>query len=444
METACLSSSAVRTSQTELHVSLPSSRVLSNHDACSTQADFALGPLVRPEAACSLPLEQDLARASVRVCTRCIYDERVDAITFDEDGVCNYCHQVDQLQHQYGTGTPAGEAKLASIVDGIKAAGRGKPYDCVIGVSGGTDSSYMVYLAKQWGLRPLAVHYDNTWNSAIATENIRKVLGQLDVDLYTHVTDNKESDDIFRAFFRAGVAEIEAATDLALAEVMYRAAWKYGVRYVLEGHSFMTEGITPVGRNYFDGKYIQSIHRMYGSRPMNSYPLMTFQRFMWWSCAARIRKIRPFWYLAYSKEDAREFLERECGWQYYGGHHLENRMTAFYHSVYMPEKFGADLRNNTLSALARIGSKSREQAWAEYNTPPHIEEELVAYFQKRLELSKEEYLRIMNSPPRSWHDYPTYKKRFERLRPLFAGLAKANLVPMSFYLKYCFPSEQHV
>ncbi len=383
----------------------------------------------------------DIRFANVRICTNCIYDERVPQIRFDEAGVCNYCRQIDDLKVQYGTGSEKGSRTFDDIVGAIKKARRGKKYDCVIGVSGGTDSSYMVYLAKERGLRPLAVHYDNTWNTAIATQNIRKVLSALDVDLYTHVVDNNESNDIVRAFFKAGVAEIEAATDLALAEVMYRAASKYGVRYVLEGHSFVTEGITPVGNNYFDGKYIKSIHAMCGERPMRTYPLMTFERFLWWTCVACIRKIRPFWYLDYSKEEARSFLERKFGWQYYGGHHLENRLTAFFHSVYLPQKFGGDLRNNTLAARVRMGTLSRHEAWAEYNTPPRVEEELVSYFKKRLGISDAEYERIMAAEPRSWHEFPTYKKRFERLRPFFAVLAKANLVPMSFYLKYCFPAK---
>lgn len=384
---------------------------------------------------------QDISEATLVICSRCIYDERVAGISFDADGVCNYCRQSDALKEQYGVGTDRGKQALAAILEKIRAAGRGKQYDCVIGVSGGTDSSYLVYLVKRWGLRPLAVHYDNTWNSSVATQNIRKVLGALDVDLYTHVIDNKESDDIFRSFFYAGVAEIEAPTDLALAETMYRAAAKYGVRYVFEGHSFIAEGITPVGRNYFDGRYIRSIHRRFGRLPMRSYPLMTFSRFIWWTAVARIRKVRPFWYIDYTKEEAREFLEREFGWQYYGGHHLENRMTAFLHGVYLPQKFGADLRNNTLSARVRWGQMSREEAWAEYNTPPSIATGLVEYFKKRLELSDAEYARVMSETPKSWRDYPTYKKRFERLRPLFAVLAQANLVPMSFYLKYCFPAR---
>lgn len=386
-------------------------------------------------------LSSSIDKAKVRICSRCIYDERVNGISFDDHGVCNYCHQVDRLKVEFGTASRVGEAKLEAIIEEIKAAGRGKPYDCVIGVSGGTDSSYMVYLAKQWGLRPLAVHYDNTWNSAIATENIRKVLSALDVDLYTHVVDNKEADDIFRSFFEAGVAEIEASTDLALAETMYRAAWKYGVRYVLEGHSFVTEGITPVGRNYFDGKYIRSIHNRFGRRPMRSYPLMTFLRMIWWTTVARIRKIRPFWYLDYSKESARSFLEQRFGWQYYGGHHLENRMTAFLHGIYLPTKFTTDMRNNTLAALVREGALGRKEAWAEYNSAPVVEGELLSYFQKRLGMSEEEFQKKMSEEPRAWWEFPTYKRRFERCRPLFAVLAKANLVPTSFYLKYCFPAK---
>jgi N-acetyl sugar amidotransferase len=386
-------------------------------------------------------LSQIIEAAGIRICTRCIYDERISDISFDDAGVCNFCRQVEMLRVQYGTGSDTGVRTLDAILDQVRAAGRGKQYDCAIGVSGGTDSSYLVYLAKQWGLRPLAVHYDNTWNSSIATQNIRKVLSALDVDLHTHVIDNKESDDIFRSFFIAGVPEIEGATDLALAETLYRAAAKHGLKYVFEGHSFVTEGITPLGKNYFDGRYIQSIHRQFGRLPMRTYPLMTFSRFMWWATVSRIRKIRPFWYMNYSKEEARAFLERECGWQYYGGHHLENRMTAFFHGIYAPQKFGADYRNNTLSARVRMGTMSREAAWAEYNTPPLVEWDLVEYFKKRLEFSDAEYERIMREPPNSWRDYPTYKARFERLRPLFGVLAKANLVPMSFYLKYCFATK---
>jgi len=380
---------------------------------------------------------------NIRICSRCIYDETVPAITFDENGVCSYCHMSDNLKEEYQTGKPEGEKRIMDLVEKIRKDGKGKPYDCVVGVSGGTDSSYMIYWALQNGLRPLAVHYDNTWNTAIATENIRKVLTKLKVDLFTHVINNKEADDIFRAFFTAGVPEIEASTDLALAETMYRAAAKYKVKYVLEGHSFLAEGISPLGKNYFDGKYISAIHKKFGKLPMKTYPLMTFGKFMKWTTLLRIKKIRPLWYIQYSKEEARAFLEKEFGWEYYGGHHLENRMTSFFHGIYCPQKFHIDYRNNSLSASVRSGKISREEAIDEYyNKPPYIEKELLGYFKKRLGFSDEEYERIMKQPPHYWYEFPTYKKRFERLRPLFYMLMKAHLVPHSFYMKYCFPTPK--
>ena len=386
-------------------------------------------------------LNPDIDQVHLKICSRCIYDERVPSISFDNDGVCNYCRQVEGLIEQYGTGQLKGGVLFDAILHDIRRKGRSRTYDCIVGVSGGTDSSYLVHLAKEWGLRPLAVHYDNTWNSAIATMNIHKVLNKLDVDLYTHVVANKESDDIFRAFFFSGVAEIEAATDLGYAYLLRKVAAKYSIKYILEGHSFVEEGITPLGRNYFDGRYIQAIHQRFGQRRMETYPLMSFSRFLKSALFNQVKFIRPLWYLKYVKEDAKIFLFKKYGWQYYGGHHLENRMTAFCHSVYLPQKFGSDMRNNTLAARVRNGAMSRADAWAEYNTPPYIEDELVSYFKKRLDLSDELYEQIMNAPPKNWMDYPTYKKRFERLRPLFNLLAKANLVPMSFYLKYCFPAK---
>lgn len=377
---------------------------------------------------------KDLSK--LRTCKSCIYDETVPGISFDEDGICSYCHMVKRLKREYGTGSSDGEKRLMAILQRVREEGQGKKYDCVIGVSGGTDSSYMVAKALEWGLRPLAAHYDNTWNTAIATQNIRKVLGKLKVDLYTHVVDNKEADDIIRAFFRASVPDLDCATDIALAETLYRAADKYGVKYILEGHSFVAEGISPLGTLYMDGKYIASVHEMFGSMPRRSFPNMTFASFMKWIMVKRIKKIRPLWYIGYSKEAAMRYLEKEFSWRYYGGHHLENRITAFHHSYYNPVKFGIDNRNNSLSAAVREGILSREEALRRYSEPPFMEADLIDYFKKRLGLSDEEFEGVMSLPPRTYKDYPTYKKRFERLRPLFFILAKANLVPMSFYMKY--------
>lgn len=381
-----------------------------------------------------------MTKSNKKICSVCIYDEDTPGISFNEQGVCSYCTMIEVLKEQYKTGTSEGERSWQEIIAQIKKDGKGKQYDCVIGVSGGTDSSYMLHMAvKEWGLRPLAVHYDNTWNTAIATENIRKVLGKLNVDLYTHVVDNKESDDIFKAFFKAGVPELDGATDIALAETLYRGASKYGVKYVLEGHSFMAEGVSPLGSAYVDGGYIKDIHSKFGKLKMKTFPNMTFGRFLKWVILKRIKKVRPLWYIPYSKQEARRLLEKEYGWQYYGGHHLENRMTAFNHSVYFPEKFDIDQRNNTLSANIRAGLMTQYKALKEYATPPVVEPELVAYFKKRLKLSDKEYNEVMNGDRKFFYDYNTYKKRFEMMRPIFYVLAKASLVPMSFYLKYCFP-----
>lgn len=380
--------------------------------------------------------------STYQICTRCIYDSHVSAITFDEEGVCNYCRQVEDMERQYGTGSPRGMAVLEKILDEIKQAGRGKRYDCIIGVSGGTDSSYLLLKAKEWGLRPLAVHYDNSWNTDVAEENIRRVTEALGIDLFTYKFDPKESEDLYRAFLLAGVPEFDASTDIAFVQVIRQTAAKHRVKYILEGHSFKAEGISPMGRNYFDGQYIADIHRKYGTTKLKTYPNLTFWRFLKWAVLYRQKFIRPLWYMEYTKEAAQEILREQTGWEYYGGHHLENRATAFLHTVYNPQKFQLDNRNWSLAANARLGTMSREEALEIYRKPIEPDAELVAYVKKRLGFSDEEFERVMNSPKRTFREFCTYKKRFERLRPLFYVLAKSSLVPMSFYLKYCLPLKE--
>ncbi len=375
----------------------------------------------------------------MKICSRCIYDEKVPGINFDEQNICNYCRQVEILLSDYKTGLPEGQLILDQLFDEIRKAGKGKKYDCVVGVSGGTDSSFMLYKCREWGLRPLAVHYDNTWNSAIATENIRKVTKALDVDLYTYVIDNKESDDIFRSFLLAGVPEFDASTDIAFAQVLRSAAAKYGIKYILEGHSFVEEGVSPQGKNYFDGKYISSVHKAFGSMSIKTYPNLTFFQFMKWVLLYRQKFIRPLWYINYSKVEAKEILKKETGWQDYGGHHLENRSSAFFHLIYQPKRFGIDNRNWTLSARVRSGQLDKNEAIKIYNSPISEAGELEEYVKKRLGFNDAEYKLVINGPVRSFRDFKTYKKRFEILRPFFRVLAEKNLVPRSFYLKYCFP-----
>lgn len=377
-----------------------------------------------------------------RVCSRCIYDEALGDIRFDEAGVCSYCHQVDSMTELYGTGSDKGRIELDRIIADIKRLGKGRKYDCVIGVSGGTDSSFLLMKAVDWGLRPLAVHYDNTWNNACSTQNIRKITKALGVDLFTYVIDNKEADDIYLATFLSGIPEWDASSDIAFVQVLRSTAARFGIKYILEGHSFQAEGISPVRNNYFDGKYVASIHARFGRRPMKTFPNLTFFRFLKWILLYRQQFIRPFWYIRYSKEAAREELAARTGWQYYGGHHLENRAAVFGHTVYLPQKFGIDYRFLALAASVRAGIAPREEALATYRTPVVPDPDIVAYLQKRLDLTDARYREVMAAPPRSWRDYPTYKPYFERLRPMFFILAKANLVPMSFYLKYCFPAAR--
>lgn len=374
-----------------------------------------------------------------KICSRCIYDNNVPNISFNQDGVCNYCIQVESLVKQYSTGSIEGEKKLSKIIDEIKINGKKKKYDVVIGISGGTDSSFLLLKSIEWGLRPLAVHYDNTWNSAIATENIRKVTSKLNIDLKTFVIDNKEADDIFRSFFLASVPEFDASTDIAFVQVIRRVAASYGIKYIFEGHSFIAEGVSPQGKNYFDGKYIESIHKKYGKLKLKTYPNMTFFQFIKWTVFYRQKFIRPLWYIKYSKAEARKILEESTGWSYYGGHHLENRATCFAHTIYHPQKFQIDNRNWSLAAEVRAGILDRNKAIEEYYSQIKVDPDLVLYVKKRLDLTDEVYNQIMNGQNRTFKDFKTYKKRFELLEPFFKILANNNLVPRSFYLKYCFP-----
>jgi len=384
----------------------------------------------------SLPSEL----VAVRRCARCLFDEHTPRITFDERGVCSYCAMYDSLDAQHPVGAE-GDRRLRAIADQIRQAGKRKKYDCIVGVSGGCDSSYTLYLAKTLGLRPLAVHFDNTWNSTTATENIRNVLKALDVELYTYVVDNEEYDDIYRAFLEAGVPDIEAPTDIGLAAVMYRAASKFGVQYTLEGHSFRTEGVSPLGWLYMDGKYIQSVHRRHGRLPMKTFPNMWLSSFLYWTAIKQIKKIRPLYYIDYHKNSAKDLLTRELGWKWYGGHHLENRFTAFYHSYFIPQRWGLDFRINGYAGLVRSGQMMREEGLALLAEAPYLEPDLLQYVKKRLGYSEGEFERVMTLPKRTFRDYETYKKTFERLKPLFRILAERDLVPKTFYLKFTEPDE---
>lgn len=374
-------------------------------------------------------------------CSRCIYSSEISGISFGANGVCNYCEQVDVLSRKFGTGLPSGEAEWKRIVQEIKSKGKGRRYDCVIGVSGGTDSSYLLLLAKKHGLRPLAVHYDNTWNTSRASMNIRAVTNSLEVDLYTYVVNNLEVNDIKKSFLIAGIREWEADTDMGFAQVLRSAASKFRIEYILEGHSFTAEGISPLGDNYLDGGYVADVHKRFGSRKMKTFPNLTFWRFLRWTLLHRQKFIRPLWYLEYSKEKAKAELEASTGWRDYGGHHLENRASAFLHQIYLPKKFNLDFRYLTIAARVRAGIISRSEGFAAYQEEIVEDAQLNRYVCERLGISMSELDAYLQGEARSWRDFKTYKKSFEFLRPLFFILSKLNRVPPSFYSKYCFPMK---
>ena len=370
------------------------------------------------------------------ICSRCIYDNSIPYIHFNENGVCNYCLQFDELDKMYPTGEE-GMAYLKQLAAQIKKEQKNKKYDVVVGVSGGTDSSYMMYLAKEvLGLRVLAAHFDNTWNSKIAVENIRCVTEQLGIDLYTHVVDNDEYNDVFHSFLKASVPDIDTPSDLALATVHYMACRKFGIKYIFEGHSFRTEGISPHGWFYMDAKYIASVQKMFGSRALKTLPSLWMSHWLKWIIVDKIKKIRPLYYLDYNKEEVKKFLSAQFGWQYYGGHHMENRTAYFTNNYWLPKKFGYDLRYCEFSALVRSGQWTREEALEAITQEKPFDAGILVEIYKRLGISEEKFIKLMAAPNKSYRDYPTYKKTFERLRWFFYLLVKANLVPLSFYLKY--------
>lgn len=370
------------------------------------------------------------------ICSRCIYDDSIPYITFDSDGVCNYCRQHDELSNLYPTGEE-GMKYLKELASHIKKEHRKKKYDVVVGVSGGTDSSYMLYLAKEvLGLRPLAAHFDNTWNSKTAVENIKNVTEKLQIDLFTHVVDNQEYNDIFKSFMKASVPDIDTPSDIALATVHYYACRKFGIKYIFEGHSFRTEGISPHGWFYMDAKYIEMVQKQFGTKKIKTLPNLWMSHWLKWIIIDGIKKIRPLYYIDYNKEDVKAFLTKEFGWKYYGGHHMENRTAYFTNNYWLPQKFGYDLRYCEFSALVRSGQLEREKALEWIQEPKPFDKQLLEEVYKRIGFTPQEFEEVFRQPNKSYRDYKTYKKTFEKMKWFFYLLYKANLVPLSFYLKY--------
>ena len=368
-------------------------------------------------------------------CVRCVYDSTIPGISFDSNGICSYCKTHDEMEKQYPTGDE-GEKRLRQLAAEVQRKGRNNKYDCVIGVSGGCDSSFMLYKAKQLGLRPLAAHFDNTWNSRISVENIHIMLNKLGIDLYTYVMDNDEWSDLALSFLKASVPEIDALTDIALVTTLYLTAAENNIKYIFDAHSFRTEGFSPLGWFYFDGKYIQDVHDKFGRMPMNKFPNLWLSRWMRWLLSG-IKRMRPLYYAEYNKQKTMDFLQKEFGWQWYGGHHMENRYTIFCDNYILPRKFNIDLRYVEFSALIRSGNMTREEALKELERPPVCDEEIISEVKKRLNLTNEEFDGLISLPKKSFRDYKTYLATFKRLRLFFWLMYKMDRVPKTFYIKYC-------
>ena len=346
-----------------------------------------------------------------KVCTRCVMDTSDPDITFDEHGVCNRCHEYDQMAKKEVFSGPEGERRLLEMVERIKHDGEGKKYDCLIGISGGVDSTFVAYKVKQYGLRPLAVHLDNGWDSELAVNNIHKALNILGIDLHTHVINWEEFKDLQVAFLKASTPDSEVPSDHAIVSLMYQIADRMDIPYVISGRNVRTEThVAPAwSMGHFDWKYIESVHKLYGKVPLKTYPHRTVED------EAKYRQKQVWFdilnYVDYVKKDAIKIMERELGWQYYGGKHYESIYTRFFQGYILPVKFGYDKRKGHLSSLICSGEVTREEALAELRQPtyaPALQEEDREYVIKKLGLTEGEFEEIMKAPLKTIYDYPSY------------------------------------
>jgi len=370
-----------------------------------------------------------VASAATKSCARCVMNDYIDPnLSLDSAGTCHYCRQYDALVSDPEYSPENREARLARAVERVKARAKGRRYDCVLGVSGGVDSSYALYYAvKRLGLRPLAVHLDNSWNSELAVLNIERLIRGLGIDLYTHVIDWKEFRDLQRSMFRASVVDIELLTDHAIIATLYAAARKFRIRTVLTGDNFTTEATLPEGWNHrkTDLFNILAIHRRYGARRIPSFPKLGTPEYLFHGAVLGIEWFRPLFYTSFHKAAAVTELEREVGWRAYGGKHYESIFTRFYQGYFLPRKFGIDKRWFHLSRLVASGQMTREAAFAELAKPPmdpDLAEQDRVFVLKKLGISEREWDEIMASPRRSHYDFFSDEKLVRLLLAVNRGV----------------------
>lgn len=353
-----------------------------------------------------------------RRCRSCIMDTTDPEIQFDEGGRCSHCHKMDKVMRSWDPkGDPAG---LGQLIDRIKRDGRGRPYDAIMGLSGGVDSSFVAYLAREHGLRVLVIHVDTGWNSELAVKNIENVVNRCGFELATHVVDWEEMQDLQYAFLRSGVPNQDIPQDHAINAGFFKFAAKSGARWSLSGGNFACEGILPSAWGYdaMDLVHILDIHRRFGRRPLRSFPRMSFFEFgVRQQVLGGMNVGRLLNFIHYEKAAAMTVLESRLGWRYYGGKHYESRFTKWFQGWYLPTKWGYDKRLAHLSSLVVSGQMSREAALEEFRTGVLPTAELEAdadYMTKKLGVSPAEFRDLMavpNTPHSRFAMTPRWQRR---------------------------------
>ena len=371
-------------------------------------------------------------------CSRCLSDSSVKFLQLDINDECKYCRIHDEMEKEYKFNENSFE-NLLKIAKKIKTEGKKNRYDCVVGVSGGKDSSYMLYLIKKkLKLNPLAVHYDNGFDSDISVSNILNVCQKLDVDLETKVADWEAFKSITRSFFLAGVSDPDTPTDIGIFKTMYEIAYKENIKYVFNGHSFRTEGIEPLDWTYMDGLYLKDIHAKHGDGNLQGFDNFTLKDLFKFQFYKRIKTILPLNYIDYNDEEVKSILKNELGWVYYGGHHHESLLTKFIVSYYLPKKFGIDRRRTGMSAMVRSGKLSRDNGLKILSRLPELEDEenLKNYILDKLDISNDEFSTILKKENKNFRNYKSYYSYLSKFS-YFARLCyKLNFIPKILYLRY--------
>lgn len=355
-------------------------------------------------------------------------------IRIDGEGICNHCRRYDELLPKRVLGGEAGRIALEKLVEAIKAKGRGRDYDCLIGISGGVDSTYVAYLTKKYGLRPLAVHLDNGWNSELAVKNIELTLSKLGIDLYTEVLDWDEFRDLQMSFLRASTPDMEIPTDHAILAVLWKQALKHDIKYIISGMNFATEStfVTSWAYGHWDWRYIRGLQKEFSGRPLKTFPHYTLFDLFYTHVLRGVRSVSILNYVDYDKEAAMKVLCEDLGWRYYGGKHYESVYTRFIQGYILPKKFGVDKRYGHFSDVIRSGQMTRGRALDEIEKPPYPEDLFASDYKfvlKKLGLSNEEFEDIMSAPRRTYRDYDHAEILMRGLRKAIALARNVGLYP---------------